>query len=158
MKNTDAIGLDSKKSQEVVKKLNILLADLSVFYMNDRGFHWNIKGEKFFELHEKFEEIYNDIQEKIDEVAERILMLGETPVHAYSEYIKISNIKEIKNVSEGRKAIEALLEGFKTLLKTEREILDLAGDCDDEGTSALMSDYIREQEKTVWMLSSWMAK
>lgn len=147
-----------KNTTEIVKKLNVLLADLSVFYMNDRGFHWNIKGENFFQLHEKFEEIYNDIQEKIDEVAERILMLGETPVHAYSEYLKISNIKEIKDVSNGRKAIEALLEGFKILLEKEREILDLAGESGDEGTSALMSDYIREQEKTVWMLSAWMAK
>jgi len=26
----------------------------------------------------------------------------------------------------------------------------------DEGTSALMSDYIREQEKLVWMYSSFL--
>jgi starvation-inducible DNA-binding protein len=30
----------------------------------------------------------------------------------------------------------------------------MAGDADDEGTSALMSDYIREQEKLVWMYSA----
>jgi len=36
-------------------------------------------------------------------------------------------------------------------------ILTLAGDADDEGTSALMSDYIREQEKMVWMYSAFLS-
>jgi starvation-inducible DNA-binding protein len=27
---------------------------------------------------------------------------------------------------------------------------------DDEGTNALMSDYIREQEKLVWMYSAYL--
>ena len=57
--------------------------------MNVRGFHWNIKGDKFFELHLKFEELYNDLILKIDEIAERILTLGHTPVHSYSEYLRI---------------------------------------------------------------------
>lgn len=155
---TNAIGLDAAKAQELAVKLNGLLANFSVFYMNVRGFHWNIKGEKFFELHLKFEEIYNDIQIKIDEVAERILTLGHIPHHAYSSYNEISEIKELKNVSEGRKAVQHLLDGFRVLITKEREILAISGEIDDEGTNALMSDYIREQEKTVWMLSSWLGQ
>jgi DNA-binding ferritin-like protein len=38
----------------------------------------------------------------------------------------------------------------------ERELLELAGDSGDEGTNALMSDYIREQEKLVWMYSAYL--
>jgi starvation-inducible DNA-binding protein len=153
---TNAIGLDVEQSKVLAGKLNDLLSNLSVFYMNVRGFHWNIKGEKFFELHLKFEEIYNDIQIKIDEVAERILTLGHVPHHAYSGYNEISAIKELQHVSEGRKAVQHLLDGFRVLITKEREILTLSGDISDEGTNALMSDYIREQEKTVWMLSSWL--
>ncbi|HQW02400.1 MAG TPA: ferritin-like domain-containing protein, partial [Saprospiraceae bacterium] len=37
-----------------------------------------------------------------------------------------------------------------------RELLDLAADANDEGTNALMSDYIREQEKMVWMYSAYI--
>ena len=61
MKNQNAIGLDLKGSKELSLKLNELLANYSLFYQNTRGYHWNIKGEKFFELHLKFEELYNDI-------------------------------------------------------------------------------------------------
>lgn len=155
-KKLNAIGLDQEKSKELAEKLNDLLANFSVFYMNVRGFHWNIKGEKFFELHLKFEEVYNDLQLKIDEIAERILTLGHTPVHAYSIYHDLSTIREVKNVSEGRAGVNHLLDGLKVLITKEREILSVAGEINDEGTNALMSDYIREQEKTVWMLTSWM--
>jgi len=61
MNNLNAIGLDSQKAQKLAQKLNDLLANYSIFYQNTRGYHWNIKGEKFFELHMKFEELYNDL-------------------------------------------------------------------------------------------------
>lgn len=154
MKNT--IGLNQDKANELAEKLNDLLANYQVFYMNTRGFHWNIKGRKFFELHLKFEELYNDLVIKVDEIAERILTLEATPMHTFTDYLKISDTKETKHISEGDMAVQNILDTFKTLLIKQREILALAGDAEDEGTSALMSDYIREQEKLVWMYSSFM--
>lgn len=150
------IALDDEKSKEVSEKLNTLLANYQLFYMNARGFHWNIKGTNFFELHVKFEELYNDSLVKIDEIAERILTLGFTPLHTYSDYSGIATIKEAKNISNGEKAIELILEGYEVLLPLERELLEMSGDLDDEGTNALMSDYIREQEKSIWMYSSYL--
>lgn len=154
--NHTIIGLDKGKSQQLSEKLNVLLANLQLFYINARGFHWNIKGEKFFELHLKFEELYNDALLKIDEVAERILTLGHTPIHSFTEYVQTSSIQELKNISDGKTAVAEVVNGFTELLKIEREILDLSGDANDEGTNALMSDYIREQEKTVWMYSAFL--
>ena len=86
MDNLNQIGLNEMKAMELTKELNELLANYSIFYQNVRGYHWNIKGEKFFELHAKFEELYNDLFVKIDEIAERILTLGGMPNHNFSEY------------------------------------------------------------------------
>ncbi len=155
MKNTTAIGLDVEKSKILAEKLNTLLGNYSVFYQNVRGYHWNIKGDKFFELHAKFEELYNDLLLKIDEVAERILTLGHAPQHRYSVYNKNSIVKESAEVSNGDKAVKNILESFKTLIGLQRELLDLSEEASDEGTNALMSDYIREQEKLVWMYSAF---
>ena len=155
-KNTNNIGLDIEKSKNVAESLNDLLSNYQLFYMNLRGFHWNIKGKKFFELHLKFEEIYNLLLEKVDEIAERILTLGGTPVHAFSEYIEDSKISEAKNITEGTAAVENLLAGYSTLIQMQREILAQAGDADDEGTASLMGDYIKEQEKLVWMLKAYL--
>ncbi len=154
--NTNLIGLDNEKSQVLADKLNHLLALFQVQYMNTRGFHWNIKGEQFFELHTKFEEIYTDLQTKIDEVAERILTLGYTPDHSFSRYLEKSEIKEQQNVSKGIDCVKALVAGFSLLLQKERQILQQAADIADEGTAAQMSDYIREQEKLLWMLNAYL--
>jgi len=154
--NTNRIGLDKDQATILADKLNILLANYSIFYQNTRGYHWNIKGEKFFELHLKFEELYNDLLLKIDEVAERILTLGHTPEHSYSKYTQSSTIKESPKVADGIKAVEQILESFKILITLQREILTISSDADDEGTNALMSDYIRMQEKLVWMYSSFL--
>ena len=158
MKNYNAIGLDAAKAQDLAEKLNDLLANYSVFYINTRGFHWNIKGEKFFELHVKFEELYNNIIVKIDDIAERILTLSYTPIHAYSEYLKISEIQEIKNVSDGNTAVNEILNSFKVLIFKQRVLLKTSEEAQDEGTNALMSDYIREQEKLTWMYTSFMGR
>ncbi len=156
MAKKNQIGLDAGKAKNLSEKLNLLLANYQLFYINARGFHWNITGEKFFELHLKFEELYTDALLKVDEIAERILTLGSTPLHTFSDYTKHSKIKEAKDVTEGKQAVKKVLDGFSTLLELEREILALSGDADDEGTNALMSDYIREQEKSVWMYSAYL--
>lgn len=157
-KTTNQIGLDTKLTEKLAASLNDLLANYQIFYMNARGFHWNIKGEKFFELHLKFEELYSDALIKIDEIAERILTLGYTPVHNYSQYIKTSKIQERNNVTDGTVAVEYVLSGLKTLIVKERELLTMSAKADDEGTNALMSDYIPAQEKLVWMYSAFLNK
>lgn len=156
MAKKNQIGLDADKAKKLSEKLNLLLANYQLFYINARGFHWNITGEKFFELHVKFEELYTDALLKVDEIAERILTLGSTPLHTFSDYTKHSKIKEAKDVTEGKPAVKKVLDGFTTLLELEREILNLSSDANDEGTNALMSDYIREQEKSVWMYSAYL--
>jgi starvation-inducible DNA-binding protein len=158
IKDGNHIGLSTKGSKQLADKLNLLLCNYQLFYMNTRGYHWNIKGEKFFELHLKFEELYTDAQLKVDEIAERILTLGYTPIHSFTDYLKQSTIREQKNVTDGKKAVTAILEGFRVLLQFEREILVLSADMNDEGTNAQMSDYIRQQEKLVWMYSAFLGK
>lgn len=158
MKKINSIGLDTIQSRKLSDKLNELLANYSIFYQNLRGYHWNIKGQKFFELHIKFEELYNSLVLKIDEVAERILTLGHSPEHRYSKYKEVSSIKESKELSDGLKAVEDILNSFQQIILIQRVLLKLSENAEDEGTNALISDYIREQEKLVWMYSAYLHK
>lgn len=158
MKLRNLIGIESDKALILSERLNMLLADYQVFYMNARSLHWNIRGDKFFELHVKFEELYNNLIIKVDEVAERILTLGFTPIHAFSDYLKISEIKESKDIHKGLDGVALVIDSFQKIILKQRELLKLSGDADDEGTNALMSDYIREQEKLIWMYTSYLNK
>lgn len=156
MKTRNQIGLDHELSAQLILKLNDLLANYQVFYQNTRGFHWNIKGEKFFELHLKFEELYTDFQLKIDEIAERILTLGGTPLHTFAAYLEHSQIKPLQDYTDGPTCVAAILDAFAILLAKQRDILLLSAELNDEGTNALASDYIRAQEKLVWMYSAFL--
>ncbi len=153
---TNSIGLPEKETEVIVNQLNGLLSNYQIYYQNLRGLHWNIRGKRFFDLHLKFEELYNDSQIKIDLIAERVLTLGGTPLHTFADYIANSKLQVGKNISKDIEAIQLILESLNVLLQTERIILSKSAEINDEGTNAMMSDFIAEQEKTNWMLKAWM--
>ncbi|WP_339662186.1 Dps family protein [uncultured Polaribacter sp.] len=156
--NTSIIGLDKKETANLVNELNGLLSNFQIYYQNLRGLHWNIKGKNFFELHVKFEEFYTDSQVKIDEIAERILTLQGKPLHTFTDYLANATVAVGKNISNDVEGVELVVNSLSELLKIERSILNISDESNDEGTNSMMSDFIAEQEKTIWMLNSWLGK
>jgi len=155
MKNT-ILGLDSDKVKNLNLNLNELLSNFQVYYQSLRGLHWNIKGKSFFELHLKFEELYTDSQEKIDMIAERILTLEGRPLHSFTDYIELAKVPVGKNISNDRASVDLIVESLSKLIEIERNILNESDEANDEGTNSMMSDFIAEQEKTIWMMKAWL--
>jgi starvation-inducible DNA-binding protein len=153
---TNILGLAVKESEVIANELNILLSNFQVYYQNLRGIHWNIRGKRFFDLHVKFEELYTDSQIKIDLIAERVLTVGGTPLHTFEDYIQNNQLVVGKNISNDEKAVQLIVTSLSHLLKMEREILTKSSEINDEGTNAMMSDFIAEQEKTIWMMQAWL--
>ncbi len=158
MKTLDYLHLNEGKVANVVSALSQLLADFQVHYTNLRGMHWNIKGHGFFVLHEKFESMYDDAAEKVDEIAERVLMLGGVPENKFSEYLKVAKVAEISGVSCGSEAVDHILDTYKFLIGEERKVIELANEAGDDVTADLMTGYLKEQEKMVWMLVAFSTR
>ena len=154
----NSIGLDTQKTKALASDLNQLLANFQLYYQNLRGIHWNIKGRTFFDLHVKFEELYTDANLKVDEIAERILTLGTTPLHTFEDYTKAAKVPVGKNISKDEEAVKLIVASLTELLKIERQILNNADEAKDEGTNSMMSDFITQQEKTVWMMKAWLGE
>ncbi|MEX2350413.1 MAG: DNA starvation/stationary phase protection protein [Flavobacteriaceae bacterium] len=152
------LNLNKEKTNNTVNELNTLLADFHLYYQKLRNFHWNIVGKSFFDLHIKFEEMYDDTKLKVDEIAERILTLRYQPTSNLSEYLKLSNIKESKATLDDVTMIDTLIEDHSTLLKQMRKVVKVADEANDEGTIDMIGAYIREMEKTTWMLDAWRMK
>lgn len=150
------LGFPVKETEVLVSELNVLLANFQMYYQNLRGIHWNIRGRRFFELHLKFEELYNDAQIKVDLIAERVLTLGGIPLHTFEDYLKNNQIVIAKNISKDVDTVNIIVTSISSLLKLERSILNKASEMGDEGTNSMMSDFIQEQEKTLWMLDAWL--
>ncbi|VBB48451.1 DNA protection during starvation protein [uncultured Paludibacter sp.] len=149
--------MKTNESTKVINLLNQVLSDLQVVYQNLRASHWLIKGNQFYQLHKFYEELYNETSEMVDEVAERILMLGGEPLHTYSDYLKASKITVVTKVPKGFESLKTVVDDQEYLLASYRSILDAADDNKDEGTVALMSDFIASTEKRLWMLHSTLA-
>lgn len=149
-------GLKKDDAKKLVEELNVLLANFQVYYQNLRGLHWNIKGKNFFELHVKFEELYTDSQEKIDLIAERILTLQGSPLHTFEDYSRASKVPVGKGITKDEEAVDLIVKSLSELLKIERNLLESSDKADDEGTNAMISDFISEQEKTLWMFNAWL--
>lgn len=144
-------------NQTTITALNDLLSSYHLFYINVRGYHWNVKGEHFFTLHPKFEELYTELQLQIDEIAERILTLGGVPLHAYSDFTQHSSVQEDKGVFDGRGCVQGVVKGLETLIGEQRKVAEIAENAGDQGTADIVTGYVQAQEKEVWMYNAFLA-
>jgi len=149
------LNIKEEKLLPVVIELNTLLAEYHIYYQKLRNFHWNILGQNFFDLHEQFETMYTDARVKIDEIAERILTLRYHPMSNLSAYLKTATIEESTGKKEDREMIAEILKAHSILLKQMGKVIDKADQINDEGTIDLIGAYVRELEKTSWMLNAW---
>ena len=152
----NTLGLNKAQVEKEVSLLNVLLANYQTYYQNLRGVHWNIKGKRFFELHVKFEELYNSAQEQVDQIAERILTLGGVPFHTLQSYVKHATVPVGENIFDDDKTVRLVINTISALLPLERELLTLSDEIGDESTNSLISGFISEQEKNVWMLKAYL--
>lgn len=157
--NAKEISLEEKEVRPIVDQLNDLLANYHIHYQKLRGCHWNVKGSHFFTLHVKFEELYSNAQQTIDELAERILTLGKPPYSTFTDYIKISKLKEINTIGmKDTDMVLAIMDDFSKLIEVEREIMASTAKAGDDGTNDLINSFMQFKEKNNWMLRSFCGK
>ena len=145
--------------EDLVKNLNCLLSDLSVFYRKLQNYHWNVSGKNFFIMHAKLEEYYDEINEQIDEIAEHILMLNHEPLGSMKDYINNTCIAEAKNEKiDECEVVKNVIIDYNTLLKKVTEIKEEADSKKIYATSSLMDNYISLYMKHIWMLNQTNVK
>ncbi len=142
--------------EKLFTEVNQLLSDLHIYYQNTRGFHWNIKGKRFFELHVKFEELYTEALANIDEIAERLLAIGGSPLHTFEDYLSTSNIKSLKGVSNDIETVTAIVDQLQKLITQEEMVKSMAAEIEDNETEDMMIALINAQQKYIWMFNSWL--
>lgn len=157
--NAKEISLEEKEIRPIVDQLNDLLANYHIHYQKLRGCHWNVKGSHFFTLHAKFEELYTNALQTIDELAERILTLGKPPYSTFTDYIKISKLKQVNTIGmKDTDMVTAIMDDFSGLIEMEREIMTTTAEAGDDGTNDLINSFMQFKEKNNWMLRSFVGK
>ena len=141
----------------ITDDLNLFLSNLNVFYRKLQNYHWNIKGEDFFNTHLKLEEFYNEINNQIDEVAEHILIIDGKPLGTMKDYLQITQIKEAENEKIcSNKIFNNILKDYNILIQN---VIKIKEDADNEkkyATSALIDEYLLDFGKKVWMIKQML--
>lgn len=150
------LGFTKLETADIVKRLNLLLANYHVHYQKLRNYHWNVKGADFFDIHEQFELAYNDAKENIDEVAERIRVFGQTPMSTLKEYLETSEIKETGTDLSAHEMVREIIKDFEILLEYMAGVVDSAIENGDVGTEDMIKGFMKNIEKTHWMLTAFM--
>ena len=143
---------------KVVASLNQTLAEIFDLQSQVKQAHWNVKGPMFQTLHLMFETQYNELALAVDMIAERIRALGFPAPGTYSEYSKLSSIKETTGVPEATQMIRLLVEGQEAVTRTARKIFPVVDKASDEPTADLLTQRMQVHEKTAWMLRSLLDK
>lgn len=152
------IGINDKDRKTISSGLNHLLADTYTLYLMTHNFHWNVKGPMFNTLHLMFETQYTELALAVDLIAERIRTLGEPAPGTYSEFAKLSSIKEVKGVPTAEQMIKHLVHGQEAVIKTARSLFPNLEKASDEPSADLLTQRMQIHEKNAWMLRSLLEK
>ena len=148
------IGISEASRKEIGEALARLLADTYALYLKTQNYHWNVVGPRFRELHLMFEQQYRELGEATDEIAERVRILGFWAPATFAELSRLTSFPEEEGTPNAEAMVRKLLEGHESVLRTAREILDLAEKAGDHGTVDLLAERIARHEKAGWMLAA----
>lgn len=143
---------NNSKTKLPLDELNIALADMQVIRQYLLNFHWNITGDQFFELHRFFESQYEMINGTIDDLAERIKLLKVWPVGTMAQIVKHARIEEPGLPMEAREMMGRYLLDLRRLNERIRLVIDKFADQRDHGTADLLTEILRNQEKSTWKI------
>ncbi len=152
------IGIEEDDRREIADGLSRLLADTYTLYLKTHNYHWNVTGPMFQTLHLMFEQQYNELALAVDLIAERIRALGFPAPATYSQFVKLSTVKEEEGVPTAEEMIRKLVEGQESVVRTARSVFTTADDANDQPTADLLTERMQVHEKTAWMLRSLLAE
>ena len=140
--------------KNVVDALSRLLADSYTLYLKTHNYHWNVTGPMFNTLHTLFETEYTELALAVDEIAERLRAIGARAPGSYSEFSRLSAIKEDTTTPDAKQMIENLAADQRAIVEAARRVIDAAEASRDQASADLGVRRILVHEKNAWMLQS----
>jgi starvation-inducible DNA-binding protein len=154
------IALDASARQEIVGRLNLLLADTITLRDLYKKSHWQVGGPTFYQLHLLFDKHAGEQSELIDEIAERVQILGGVSIAMAHDVAANTRIERVPiDREEVPVQISRLLEAHHVILKDARDLAEKANDLGDVGTNDLLaSSVVRTNEMQTWFVGEHLVE
>lgn len=142
---------------DLIEKLNKLLASSFAMYLKNHFFHWNVKGQDFFQYHEFFGNLYEDIFESVDKTAEEIRALNGIAYGSLTQYESLSAVKDQTSVPSIQEMVSITYRDNETIIGILMEVHQAAERENQKGLLNYIEERLDVHKKHGWMLRSSMA-
>jgi starvation-inducible DNA-binding protein len=147
-------GLPDKAIDTLSDHLAKLLANTYALYIKTQYCHWNMEGANFIALHKLLEDQYGQLAEAVDELAERIRMMGRYAPGSLAQLSKLATVKELESPPSQDEMVALLAADHEAAADQLRRVIGESDELGDPGTSDLLTDLLRDHEKSTWFLRS----
>ena len=97
---------------------------------------------------------YTEQWNALDIIAERIRALGHPAPGTFSEFAKLTSVKEVAGVPKANDMVRYLVDAQETTARTARKLFPVVEAANDQPTADLLTQRLEIHEKTAWMLRS----
>lgn len=147
------MGDNAKKA--LIDGLNGLLADHLALYMKTKNFHWHVKGPQFRELHLMFDDQAQELFGNVDIIAERVRKIDGNTLTSIGSIMEKTKVEDQHSADlEAMDMVGQLRDDNAQMVKTLKELKDLAEKAGDNATDGLIDEWTDQAEERTWFLSS----
>ncbi|MBP7057479.1 DNA starvation/stationary phase protection protein [Candidatus Gracilibacteria bacterium] len=150
--------MNKSQTNSLVPTLNTLVATLFHSYVLYKGYHWNFRGESFYQYHLLLDNHAEKIYKSIDEVAERIRQLDGVAEGTFSQYPKLSVLKVVETNDVHQKDLPKLLTTLVSVHETNIDLLNQliaeATEQVDVGTADLLTSFLEDHQQMRWFIKA----
>ena len=152
--------LSAKIREDMVARLNQLLADSITLRDMYKKHHWQVAGPTFYQLHLLFDKHFDEQVEMVDTIGERVQLLGGVTIAMGGD---VAETTRIQHPPRGREEvpvqISRLLEAHKLIIQSCLDIAEAASKVGDQGTNDLVvSDVLRPNELQSWFIGQHLVE
>lgn len=148
----------NKQDSEMIKHLQIQVANAFVLYLNYKHYHWQTYGPLFRDLHVLFDEFATEVYGTVDILAERLRVLGKNPVASIEEFKRTAEIKSAETGTDMRGMISEAGQNAKIVIDHMHKSIECADKVSDPGTADMLTKFIQIYEKHEWWLREIQAQ
>lgn len=142
-------------NKQTTEKINVYIADTAVLFIKWHNLHWNVVGSQFKSVHEYLETLYDSLSDVLDETAEILKMHDELPLASLSDYLKVTNVKELESKDiQINDALDIVIKDMELMRTNATEIRVLADNENLFDVVSMMEDHISEYNKNLWFIKA----
>jgi starvation-inducible DNA-binding protein len=143
---------------ELVNKLNKLLASSFTMYLKAHNFHWNVEDQDFPQYHEFFGNLYEEVYGSVDSTAEQIRALGGYAKGSLTDFKELSTVRDQVTIPGLQEMVAILNRDNDAVIAVLNEVHDAATTAKEYGLINYIEGRIDTHKKHGWMLRASMKK